>query len=421
MVTTEHKESFDITVVGGGMVGLAQALLLAHQLPNTRIAVIENFALNVDTPLQPSFDGRATALSASSVELLELLAVWPSLQHYAQAIRHVHVSDRGHVGKAEYSDAENGDMPLGYVVDNTAFGQQLLNACAKNVSITTFAPAQVTSVVPVATGMRVDVVTADTQCVISSSLVVIADGVDSALRHKLGVGTRVHDYQQVAVIANVAFSEPHCGSAFERFTDEGPLAVLPMLNAENKRQTSNRTAVVWTRPKAALDETLAWSDGEFLAQLQRRFGYRLGACLRVGERNFYELKMVFACEQVRRGIVFMGNAAHFLHPVAGQGFNLAVRDCAQLSAVLAEANERGEALGSLPVLQRYLEAQQTDQAITSQLSHNFIRVFASSHPAVQLGRNMGLLSMALFGGLKQQLFGQMMGKALPRAALKRPQ
>ncbi|WP_018013537.1 2-octaprenyl-6-methoxyphenyl hydroxylase [Teredinibacter turnerae] len=404
----------DIVVVGGGMVGLTQALLLAHQIPDAEITLVESLPVNMQDVRQPSFDARATALSPATVDVLQKLALWPFLESSAQPITRVHVSDRGHVGQTEYRQDENSGRALGYVIENRRFGAELTAACLRTSNISILAPAEVLRVTPVRAGVELVVRQASEHTVLAAQLVIIADGANSPLREKLGIGIDQHDYRQAAVIANLSFSEPHHGAAFERFTEEGPLAILPMVSADGRSQ-SHRAALVWTRPAAQLEETLGLDDAAFIDQLQVRFGYRLGRCSRVGERSSYPLKMVFAREQVRRGIVFMGNAAHFLHPVAGQGFNLALRDCAQLAALLVQAWSRRQPLGDLTLLQEYLSQQAVDQKITAQLSHNFIQVFASHHPLLQLARNAGLLGISLLPGLKQEFFKQMMGQALPRA------
>lgn len=417
MVTSAPVTSdSDIVVVGGGMVGLTQALLLACQLPSARITLVESQPM-VSQPqamLQPSFDGRSTALSAATVDVLSRLGIWSSLEPVAQPINRVHVSDRGHIGQTDYSREDNGGLALGYVIENRFFGSELITACHRQPQLTVEAPSVVEQVALVRGGVELKLSREGKVCLLRAGLVVIADGAESPLRRQLGVAADCHDYRQAAVIANVAFSEAHNGQAFERFTPDGPLAVLP-LAGERRELPSRRAALVWTRPQDMLAETLAWSNEAFLGQLQSQFGYRLGRCLRVGERASYPLKMVFAREQIRRGIVFMGNAAHFLHPVAGQGFNLALRDCTQLASVLAAAWRKGEPLGSLAVLQRYLHQQNTDQLLTSQLSHQFIQVFASRHPGWQLARNAGLLGLSILPGLKQEFFQQMMGQSLPRA------
>lgn len=397
----------DIAIVGGGMVGLSQALLLASQLPEKRIVLIERLAGQTE-PEQPSFDGRSTALSPVTVELLNEMGLWAALVARAEPIRRVHVSDRGHIGSVDFNARENADAPLGFVLENSWFGQHLC-AAVEAAGVEVWASARVVRLYPKATGARVEVEKKGERIDVSAALVIIADGAESPLRSQLGIGTTVYDYRQTAIIANLEFDQTHGGQAFERFTREGPLAALPLPALEDG-QKSRRVALVWTRPQAAVAETLAWDDDDFARQLQQRFGYRLGCCLRVGKRHCYPLKMLFAKEQVRSGVVLVGNAAHCLHPVAGQGFNLALRDCAELAAVLRDACGARQSLGDIAVLQRYLVRQEKDQQMTASLSHNFIRVFNSQDPFLQVSRNLGLLTLALWGGARRQFFQQMMGR-----------
>lgn len=430
-------EQVDIAVIGGGMVGLSQALLLAQQLPAQRICVLESTAwvqhslpetsFQQQAPQQasadehPGFDGRSSALSVSTIDLFRQLDIWDRLEPLAQPITRVHVSDRGHVGRVDFSAKDNGDKPLGYVVENRVLGQHLIAAVRACANIEVKAPARVSRLRPLADGARLEYEAAGSDIPpcerreLLASLAVIADGADSPLRQQLGIGVDTDDYQQSAIIANVAFEKPHNGHAFERFTEDGPLALLPLPSLDNG--ASRRMALVWTRPDQRLDEALALSDSAFAEQIQRRFGYRLGRCVRTGERLTYKLQRVFAREQVRRGLVFVGNAAHLLHPVAGQGFNLALRDSAQLAAVLRQANADGQALGDLNVLRRYECLQQRDQQLTSTLSHSFVQLFGSSSPWLQLGRNLGLLAMDWNDTARTLFFEQMMGKSLPRAQL----
>jgi len=404
------------------MVGLCQALLLARQLPTTQIVLLEahRFESQANAEVQSSFDARSTAVSAASVDILSLLDIWSSVETHAEAIRRVHVSDRGHVGTTAYSEADNQHKALGYVVENRWFGQQLMCAAQAADNIDILAPAQVSEVLPLSGRVRIQYALGETDTVqsLEAGLVIIADGAESPLRRQLGVATDVHDYQQCAVIANLEFELPHCGQAFERFTEEGPLALLPLPSVV-PAESSKRVALVWTRPNSHVNETLALDNEAFTAAIQQSFGYRMGRCLRVGARHHYPLKMMLAREQVRSQLAFVGNAAHFLHPVAGQGFNLALRDCAQLTAVLGDAFEQKQPLGALAVLNRYIALQENDQSTTRFISHNFIRVFANQHLFMQAGRNVGLLGLGLSNTVKKAFFAQMMGRSLPLARLSR--
>lgn len=215
----------------------------------------------------------------------------------------------------------------------------------------------------------------------------------------------VTHYEQTALIANIAFSDPHGHVAYERFTDSGPLAVLPLASFEGE----NRGALVWTVPSAEASQVLALPDAAFLHALQERFGQRLGQFTRVGTRALYPLSLSVAKEQVRPGLVLLGNVAHSLHPVAGQGLNLALRDAEALSLSLSQARRDGLPLGAMSVLQCYQERQGRDQALTIYFSHNMTRLFSSQHPALVWARKCGLFSIDLVPPLKRGFARQAMG------------
>jgi 2-octaprenyl-6-methoxyphenol hydroxylase len=218
---------------------------------------------------------------------------------------------------------------------------------------------------------------------------VIADGAYSPLAGSLGIAYRQNDYRHHAIIANVNSAKPHNGRAFERFTDQGPMALLPLKASGGQ----SRSALVWTMPDALAANISGLDDEAFLEQLQQRFGYRLGAFTRLGERHSYPLQLVEALEQVRTGVVVMGNAAHFLHPVAGQGFNLALRDVAHLVDVLQRARAAGCRLGDLSVLQSYQQAQAWDQRATTLFSDRVSDLFTWSQPLVGVARDVGLSAL----------------------------
>ncbi|MFT5082307.1 MAG: 2-octaprenyl-6-methoxyphenol hydroxylase [Lentisphaeria bacterium] len=415
---------YDIVVVGGGMVGLSMLHMVAKAMPTRSICLIEAYALdsfNSDEAhgsagtYQPSFDDRSTAVSSNSAEIFDELGLWSTIKHHVTPINKVSVTDRGHIGSAHYSQSDNGNKALGFVVENKWLGSQLIGNLPSSDSICLLAPARVDSVRPSKLGATLSINCNDEVHHVSASLVVLADGANSPLREKLGIAMEAHDYQQAAVIANVEYSEGHQCVAHERFTENGPLALLPL----GEQPSVRISALVWTTPMAKVNEVLEWSDTEFLAQLQGAFGYRLGIFKRVGVRNHYPLKLMLAKEQVRSGIVLMGNAAHFLHPVAGQGFNLALRDCAQLVAVLVQAHNAGAALGDIHWLQHYVELQENDQWLTTSISHNFNRVFSSRRPALQLVRNLGLLSLDVMAPARQLFFDQMMGKGGRKVRMQR--
>ncbi len=425
----------DIAIVGGGMVGVTLALMLAAARRNWRVVIIESFdfprrdsamatadqssspqdgprsSVNSRQPLfyQPSFDARSSALAAGSVEILTDLGVWQGLAQNATPIRQVHVSDKGHFGASLIDSETYGLSALGYVLENSWMGAVLLNALQRQPNLTCLAPATVRSLFPRRGGAELLVSSREPawEKRLWCQLAVIADGADSPLRQSLGIDVQITDYRQVAVVANVAFDRPHRGIAYERFTATGPLALLPLDGSPQ----GQRSALVWTLPKEQAQLMMALSDAEFMQRLQQRFGYRLGRFLKLGQRHGYPLQRVLACEQVRSSLVMMGNAAHFLHPVAGQGFNLALRDCAALAETLSQAATDGWPLGHLHVLERYLRTQNLDQMLTAGFSDTLIKLFSSATQPLALGRTLGFFGLDLLPPAKHILAAQTMGRA----------
>jgi len=404
--TADIPASTDICIIGGGMVGAALAALLAKSLDDRDILLVEAFALPTNTQIffQPSFDDRSTAIASGSVELLQHIGVWEQLREHATPIRQVHVSDKGHFGGSLISATEVGLDAVGYVVANAWIGRVLLSHLRKQSNVRLLSPAKVSQLKPLAGGAELTLELGDQTHSLHTQLAIIADGAQSPLRERLGIDVRREDYQQSAIITNVRFDQPHQGVAYERFTDEGPMALLP-LGSDDRAQES---ALVWTQPSGKADALLAMSDEDFLKQLQVRFGHRLGHFTQVGRRDSYPLKLIVAREQVRSSIAVMGNAAHFLHPVAGQGFNLALRDCATLCGQLKLAGV--QPLGDLALLQSYLQLQLKDQQTTIGFSHLLTKLFSSNALPAAAVRALGFLGLELLPPAKQFLVQQTMGR-----------
>lgn len=403
------------------MVGLTMAELIAAEFPDSKLCLLEQHAFSQSEEIyQPSFDARSTALSLGSVEVFSALNLWSQLLERATPILSVHVSDKGHLGTTDFDSSENQGHALGYVTENAWIGRCLIKALEQYPNLAFLAPAKVTGIKVKTEGAILSVEHEEENKTLRSDLVIIADGATSNLRAQLGIDVDVKNYQQSAIIANIETSVAHNGRAFERFTSKGPLALLP----QGYSAESNKSALVYTRPQEEVEQTLALSDAEFLAQLQKDFGFRLGKFLRAGARHNYPLNLSFALEQVRSSIVLLGNAAHFLHPVAGQGFNLALRDATQLLAALRsvyEKKQKGEAgarYGDLCVLQNYMNAQERDQTLTSLISDSFNQLFSNNNKVKQVGRNLGLIALELNFGLKREVFHRMMGESQARAQLK---
>lgn len=397
---------YDIAIVGGGLMGAALALLFCKTLPGRRVVLIEQKALESATDqalAQPNFDARPTALAPTSVVILRRLGVWPAIASHVTAIRRVQVSDRGHLGWVRLDTDSNSGEPLGYVVENRALARALTDAMLACEGLELKAPAQVQRLVTQRDSVCLELAEQN----IAAELVVVADGADSPLRRQLGIAEFNKDYGQTAVIANVRHQQNHGGTAFERFAHHGPLAFLPLGGAQGRT-----SAVVWTWPTEQAEAAMAMSDAAFLARLQSAFGYRLGQLQQVGERQSYPLRLCLAQEQVRSGIVLMGNAAHFLHPVAGQGYNLALRDGVRLAEVLQSATGN---LGELSVLQEYERRQWADQRNTVRLSDGFNEMFRAHEPQWILLRNLGMIGVEWSATIRNTLIRQLSGRGSRRA------
>lgn len=405
-------EHYDIVIAGGGMVGVSLALQLASVLPpSVSILLVES--IPVPAPVagrqpeyHPAFDARSTALSYSARQIYERMYAWDELREWACEIVSIHVSSRGRFGSTLLRAGDHGWPALGYVVENAWLGNALVQQLHRRNRVEVRSPAKVTAAAPAGAGVSVQL--DGERGSVSAGLLLVADGAASGLREQLGVAVHEKSYRQHALVANVASAEPHRGCAFERFTDEGPLALLPLLAAPGGEY---RSALVWTLPPARAQHLRACAPEEFLRELQRRFGYRLGRLLHVGERHEYPLSLVQSSEQVRQGIVVMGNAAHALHPVAGQGFNLALRDVAELGRVLAEGIAAGLPPGDLALLQRYLRRQQTDQMRTIQFSDRVPALFMHTDPVLGLGRDLALAGLDILPGLKREFVRYAAGMA----------
>lgn len=386
-------ETFDIVIVGGGMVGASLGVALAPL--GLRLALVES--IPHDAASQPSFDERTTALSNGSRRILDTMGVWPAVAGSSSAIRRIHVSNQGHFGFARIDAAEQGLQALGHVVANRLLGASLwsqLQTCA-NVSV--YCPAEVTAISPGGVGVGLEVKARDgTQTSIETRLVVAADGVQSAVRSAFGVSAETRDYEQTAVITTVLPQRFHDHIAYERFTDSGPLALLPLADG--------RCTLVLTLNPAAAEAAMVWSDDEFLAEVQSRFGFRLGRFLKVGRRVPYPLSLTRAAKTSAGRCVIVGNAAQGLHPVAGMGFNLGLRDVACLAELIAERRAQGGLdAGDAALLADYDAWRAADRRGIIAFTDGLVRVFSSPLGVVRRLRNLALLAFDVLPPAKSAL------------------
>ena len=390
---------FDILIAGSGMVGASLACALAGR--PLRVVTVE--PVEPTASRQPSYDDRVVALSLGSQRILEATGVWRGLQGLATPIRAVHVSDRGHFGATRLEALRLGVEALGYVVEARSLGAALLARLAAPGGPERLCPARVESLAPAADAALVTLDVGGAVRRVTARLVVAADGGRSEVRAGVGIATDERPYGQAAVIANLSPERAHQGVAYERFTDTGPLAVLPM--------SEGRCALVWSVPEGVAERVLGLDDAEFLRAVQERFGERLGRFLRVGHRSAYPLSLVRAREQIRPRVVVIGNAAHTLHPVAGQGFNLGLRDAAALAQVIVDTVRDGGDPGLPEALESYARWRQADHSQVTGFTDAVVRVFSNRSAIIGAARNAGLLALDLLPGLKGDLARRMMGLA----------
>ncbi|MEZ3133772.1 2-octaprenyl-6-methoxyphenyl hydroxylase [Stutzerimonas kunmingensis] len=383
-----------LAIIGGGLVGASLALALQDgaRARGWRIHLIEPFEPGHE--YQPSYDARSTALSYGTRLIYQRLGLWGRIAERAEPILRIHVSERGSFGAARLDCTREGVEALGYVVENAWIGHCLWQALDDQV-VVRHCPAEVERLEPGTTGYRLSFTDGQQ---LECDLTVLADGGRSGLREQLGIQVSRRPYGQTALIANITPGKPHGGLAFERFTEDGPMALLPLQD--------DRCALVWTRSQVDAARLAQAHEAVFLGELQEAFGYRLGALQQVGARHLYPLTLIEAEEQVRSGLVVLGNAAHSLHPIAGQGYNLSLRDVEALSVALLRSDA---ALGDLAMLQEYARRQRFDQRVTVGFSDQVTRLFGDSGRLVAAGRNLGLLGLDLMPAAKRWFARQAMG------------
>jgi 2-octaprenyl-6-methoxyphenol hydroxylase len=392
MTLPPDTDTFDIAIVGGGMVGASLAVALAPL--ELKIALVE--AVPPGSASQPSFDERTTALSNASRRILEALGVWTGVSSQATPIRKIHVSDQGRFGFARIDAAEQGLAAMGYVVPNRALGAALWSRLQAYGNVRVHCPAQVSRVQGAPHAVALEITQGSPTAGLDTKLVVAADGVQSAVRGAFGIDTESRDYEQTAVITTVLPQRFHDHVAYERFTPSGPLALLPL--------EGGRCTLVLTLSRATAQSAMAWSDEEFLAEVQRRFGFRLGRFLQVGRRVPYPLSLTRAARTSAARCVIVGNAAQGLHPVAGMGFNLGLRDVASLAELIAEhRHEPYFDAGAASLLAEYDAWRAADRGGVIAFTDGLVRLFANPSSVVRRLRNVGLLAFDLLPPAKAAL------------------
>ena len=399
------NQAVDILIAGGGLSGCLMALSIADKAHTDgkplNIAIVE--ANPVLTDFSKTFDDRVLALSHGTASYLDKVLAWQYIESQAEAIETIHVSDRGHYGKARIKADDHQVNALGYVVEMAVIGQALLKALEAKTNITWFTENQINSL-----DWQTESVTAtlaDEQ-VITAKLLLACDGANSGCRQMANIGVTHSDYGQSALIANVAMKMPHHNVAYERFTETGPIAMLPL---SSHQQHSNRCSLVWTIPPEQVDDVKSLNDNEFKQKLEQAFGSWLGEVTHVGKRDVYPLVLKQADEQVYHRMALIGNASHTIHPIAGQGFNLGVRDVALMADIIANALSSEQDIGSFKLLNQYSEQRIKDHNEVITLTDSLVTLFSNDLPPLVAGRNVGIKVLNYCSALKGALVTKTMG------------
>ena len=391
-------QPFDIIIVGGGLAG--NCLALALDGSGLKIAIIE--ANTREQLLNSAMGDRALALAAGTVATLEELAIWQGIKAQATAITDIHVSDKGHFGKVRLSARKQNVAALGYVIaarDIESHVAELVD----QTHITQICPARLVGLMSDGTAVNVSIKDKDDSLCLTAKLLVGADGGNSSVRKLLGIPQEVTEYGQTALVTTVKTTLPHRNVAYERFTESGPLAFLPI--------GKNLCSVVWTRSTEDADALMAGGESDFLEQIQQCFGYRLGRLTLTAPRRTFPVSLIRA-ERMQLGrAVIIGNAVHQLHPVAGQGFNLGLRDVVQLVDSLLKQHKLGEDIGSATFLNNYVTARERDHRNTITFTDSLVKLFSNDWPAVAAARNIGLALLDHIPFAKSVLSNHAMGLA----------
>lgn len=384
---------YDLIIVGGGLVGASLACALRHT--ELKMAVIEAASWSQQQS-PPSYDDKVIALSYASKQIFTGIGNWHAIASQASPIRHIHISDQGHFGFAHLSHQLVNLPALGYVVRAKHIGHAL-QATLQDSSVDLIAPAQLEQIQADAQHVEITVNQDEQTQTLHTKLVVAADGGQSQIKRLLDIQQRQYDYQQTAVIANVTLEKHHQYTAYERFTHTGPFALLPL--------QGNDCSLVWTVKRHDIQTVMAWSDSQFLYQLQQQFGWRLGKFLNVGKRTVYPLRLMQTKSHDVPRVVIIGNAAHTLHPVSGQGLNLGLRDVASLAEVITHYGN----IGSQEFLKQYYARQKPDQQQVINLTDLLVHLFSNNLPPLVIARNLGLSVLDSLPFLKKQFIRQMTG------------
>lgn len=396
-----NQISSEVSIIGGGMVGLALGIALSQAGVST--VIIEKD--NLDHQLVPEFDGRVSAISLGSRRVLSAIGAWHYMEADAQPIHDIRVVDGYTTAHAHYNYRDVGDVPVGHMVENRHIRIGLVRRTRECATLQLLTSATVKTVER--DDCKVTVTLADGSCV-TSSLLVAADGKRSAIREQAGISARELGYNQSAIVCTIEHELPHDALALERFLPPGPFAALPM--------KGNRSAIVWSDATDAVPGFLALPDEQFNAEIERRLGDYLGKVRAVGKRFSYPLFLVMASRYIDTRLALAGDAAHGIHPVAGQGVNVGFRDVAVLAELIEDARLAGLDIGSQGLLSHYQRWRRFDVVSMSAVTDGITRLFSNDLMPLRVSRDAGLRLVNRIPPLKRLFMRHAMGLVgdLPR-------
>jgi len=398
------SQGFDAIVVGGGPVGGTLALALARA--GVSVAVIDHEDPAKD--LVAEFDGRALAVALTASRALTAIGLWPHILPYAAPIERIRVADGHSPATLNYRHDEMGDEPFGWIVESQGLRRAFATAMGAQANLTRFAPAKVTGI---ERGPALATVRLEDGETLTAPLIVGADGRRSMVRESAGIAIDKRDYKQIAIVCTVAHEEPHGNVAHEHFLPAGPFAILPL--------PRNRSGVVWTEKDTLAPAIMRAGDAEFLAELKARFGDFLGRIELEGPRFAHPLSFQLAADYIAPRLALVGDAAHAMHPVAGQGMNMGLRDAAALAERIVEAKRLGLDLGGSEVLERYKRWRRFDNLLMLAMTDGLVRLFSNEIAPLKLARDIGLAAVNRMPAAKRLFTSHAMGLAgdLPRLML----
>jgi len=414
------SECYDVVIAGGGTAGLALACALADALETARITVVDRAPLSRQGAAKEALtEPRAFALSAGAKRMLTVLGAWPSLAAHAQPVTAVDITDSSLEDAfrpvlVTYDNTVDGAEPATYIVEQGRLREALLAAAAERATIGLIGGARAVGFKCHEHGVSIELVGRDGHTCLRAALLVAADGRQSPLRAAAGIGVVRWRYPQSGITTTVGLEQPHAGRATQHFLPSGPFAILPL--------PGDKASITWTEDEERARAILALDDAGFLAEVAKRFGYRLGAITLAGPRASWQLDMHLARALIAERFALVGDAAHGVHPIAGQGLNLGLRDVAALAEVIADAARLGLDIGSVAVLERYERWRRLDSALSAAAFDALNRLFSNDWTPLRSARDFGLGLVERMPGLKRLFVAEAAGLAgdVPRLLRGKP-